>query len=454
MRITLTMLLAIFLGCAAYAQVNVQTGSASYSIPVFNYSDSKGVSTSVSLAYSSGSGFKPNELASNVGTGWDLMAGGFIQRIQAGEPDDQDSRQHFPTNGCTGSMYSTTNCYPTDPIGINYMKNYYPNGYMYSEYDNIDGIPNTAACLPHELRANPRFLNSPNGLANAVYPKWKMSRRALADRQQDRFMFFMNGRAGEFMIGKPSNGAKTILLPNGAKLKIDYDDAQDLSYIQVRTRIKSFTITDENGIIYKFNDYALTHVMEFGEDSTPEDERPQTKPIYLCPTSGSTAIVYNNGTNPYAKCADLYKTTPVPLSRTNPFVINKWYLSEIFNPLTNTSIYFQYTVKLQDNITGMSVSKSKYDEDVNEHINFFEQREVINNKLLNNIIFPDGHQLNFIYASTTRMDYKGNEPITKIQTQFNGKIISTTELNYDYFFGSTGFSVEIHLNPHEKIELH
>lgn len=421
----------LFLGDLAnsYSQVNIQTGSASYDIPIYSYSDKKGVSTSVSISYSSGSGFRPNELAGNVGTGWALSAGGFIQRIQNGEPDDQDSRQAFPPFGCNGASYSTTNCYS---LGFgpeaDYIKNYYPNGFLYSEYDNLAGAPNSSVCLPHELKFNPRFLT------NSYKAPWKMSRRAMADRQQDRFLFNINGRLGEFMIGKPSNGTKKILLPNGAKLKIDYDDSQDLSYMQVRTRIKSFTITDENGIVYKFKDYSLSHVVEFGTDAGfANSDNPQTGSILSCQgTTSPTFVICNGRCSP--TCPYVYKTAPIPLTRLNPFVINKWYLSEIYNPLTKASIYFQYTTKDQDNITARSVSGTRYDGDNNVNADFTEEREVIKNKLLNSILLPDGSKVNLYYATIPRVDYKGNEPITKIETLYNGQLIGFYELTYGYFF--------------------
>jgi len=69
------------------AQVNLQTGSAVFSIPMFDWKDDKSrlVST-VALSYNSGNGLRVNDIASNVGQGWNLVAGGVITRIQVGEP--------------------------------------------------------------------------------------------------------------------------------------------------------------------------------------------------------------------------------------------------------------------------------------------------------------------------------------------------------------------------------
>jgi hypothetical protein len=72
-------------------QVNLQTGSANFSLPVFNWQDNKSrLATSISFAYNSGNGLKVNDVASNIGQGWSLAAGGVITRLQVGEPDDQN----------------------------------------------------------------------------------------------------------------------------------------------------------------------------------------------------------------------------------------------------------------------------------------------------------------------------------------------------------------------------
>src|SRR6476646_10117949 len=72
------------------AQVNLQTGAAEQNFPLINYTDGKsGMALGVGLAYSSGNGLLVNEIASDIGTGWSLDAGGIIVRIQNGEPDDQ-----------------------------------------------------------------------------------------------------------------------------------------------------------------------------------------------------------------------------------------------------------------------------------------------------------------------------------------------------------------------------
>src|SRR5258707_15635135 len=73
-----------------YAQVNLQTGSAVFSLPMFQWKDDRSrLSSSVALTYSSGNGLKVSDVASDVGQGWNLIAGGAIVRLQEGDPEDQ-----------------------------------------------------------------------------------------------------------------------------------------------------------------------------------------------------------------------------------------------------------------------------------------------------------------------------------------------------------------------------
>src|SRR5260370_6026909 len=86
--IYLSIFLLIFI--KPYAQVNLQTGSGLFSLPMFNWQDDKSRLTSiVELNYSSGNGLRVSDVASNAGQGWSLVAGGVVTRLQVGEPDDQ-----------------------------------------------------------------------------------------------------------------------------------------------------------------------------------------------------------------------------------------------------------------------------------------------------------------------------------------------------------------------------
>lgn len=191
------------------AQVNPQNGAATFGIPVFNWSDDKSrLNAVVALSYNSGNGLRVNDVASNIGQGWSLIAGGYISRLQAGEPDDQKPR-------------NTTDLTK------------YPAGYLYDNLDAADGCPPDMGKYP-------------------IYPEmnkmYKPHNSMSADRELDRFAFSINGRSGLFVLGK-DNGDIGIALGD-EKLKIWY--TRDESISNTRTTIDAFFIQDENGLIYKF----------------------------------------------------------------------------------------------------------------------------------------------------------------------------------------------------------
>lgn len=75
------------------ATVNKNSGAPGISIPLYTIKSTK-LSTTVSLGYSS-SGIKVDEIASRVGMGWAINAGGVITRTLRGVPDETNNR-HYP----------------------------------------------------------------------------------------------------------------------------------------------------------------------------------------------------------------------------------------------------------------------------------------------------------------------------------------------------------------------
>lgn len=77
--------------------VSKNTGVASINVPIFSVKGHK-LSTSVALNYSS-SGIKVDEIASQVGMGWSLQAGGVVTRTVRGTPDELNTRINAPAAG-------------------------------------------------------------------------------------------------------------------------------------------------------------------------------------------------------------------------------------------------------------------------------------------------------------------------------------------------------------------
>lgn len=87
------------------ASVNKNTGTPNINIPLFTVKGTK-LSTSVSIGYSS-NGIKVDDIASRVGMGWAINAGGVITRTQRGVTDETNTR-HYPY-ATIGFNWSTIN---------------------------------------------------------------------------------------------------------------------------------------------------------------------------------------------------------------------------------------------------------------------------------------------------------------------------------------------------------
>src|ERR1700739_821742 len=170
MRNLFVVLLVLGFIAPAGAQVNLQTGAAVFTLPIFNWQDDKSrLNAAIGLMYNSGNGLRVNDIASNVGQGWNLIAGGEVTRIQVGLPDDEQDNEG---NGTVNDV------------------NKYPPGWLYNTAPASQGCPNG-------LFYSPIFPN-----ANTIYSDHNS---VAADREQDYFTVQFNGRAAMFVLSK-SNG--------------------------------------------------------------------------------------------------------------------------------------------------------------------------------------------------------------------------------------------------------
>jgi hypothetical protein len=280
-RFILLSTLLFFVSISSIAQVNLQTGSATFSLPMFNWQDDKSrLNSIVALSYNSGSGLKVNDLASNIGQGWNLVAGGVITRMQVGEPDDQ-------------AAYGSS-----DPADVNK----YPAGILFAPFAPSNGCPNALIKYPLYKKKN-QVYTLPNELAE--------------DRQLDYFTFQFNGKAGTFVLDRFDIGNCKSL--GDTKMKITFQQA-DMTGQQIRTRINSFTIQDVDGLIYKFNVVGKTKALQLNYcDKTlyPLRHEPKFRNLRVYQQTGFDWLV-------------------------NPWIITSWYLAEIKDPLTLRTISFNY----------------------------------------------------------------------------------------------------------------
>lgn len=179
------------------------TGLPDISIPLYNL-EVKGMQVPISLSYHA-SGIKVKDLAGSVGAGWALNAGGVINRIVRGYPDDH-------TASWTGSAdyedYQTRRRLATAyDIGLTN---------TFASYELFWMAASSSGVFYEEMAA---FNNQPR-----------------RDTEYDIFSYNFNGKTGQFTFDNTS----VPLQLDGNDLKIEYIG-------------RNFKITDAQGIEYYFN---------------------------------------------------------------------------------------------------------------------------------------------------------------------------------------------------------
>jgi hypothetical protein len=356
--------------CRTNSQVNLQSGSATFSIPVFNWQDDKSrLKSIIALSYNSGNGLKVNELASNVGQGWSLFAGGVITRLQVGEPDDQPA-------------YSGTS---------ELDQNRYPAGYLYAS------IPASNGC-PVSLTKYPIYKS-----INQIY----VPRNETAeDKQLDYFAFQFNGKGGLFVLD--GNGDKGVSLGD-SKMKITFQ--RDLSLLSSgkRTVITSFTIQDVDGLKYKFEAKGFTKIMRTNY-SDEYGTYPKTQPKKFESGGKYYQAAFDNVTY-------------------NPWVTSSWYLTEIEDVLTHRKVLFTYVTRNVTMNAGQDIAWYHGDKD---YCIVTYRKTIAQTPEISAITYPDSHGVAFTYSSTPRIDLNGEYALSSIDITYESRSLSKHILNTTY----------------------
>ena len=388
-----------------FAQVNLRTGTPQINIPLYTIADaSNGLRTAVSLNYDGGNGIKVDDIASTVGTGWDLSFCGSITRITHGEPDDQkQSETYYPLTSPT--RYIPFPFAPTDQEKVNgqaYINRYYPNGFLYSEYSASTPVTNGGA---FQQLTSTAFLDLPDPVF-------------LADREMDVFSFEFNGRSGTFSIAKTSTlkDAFTYNLKD-SKLKIDIVHESTLfATTGIRTTIKKITITDETGIKYCFEDMELTEVIKYTKREDYNNNVLTSTTFYRTYQSASSSNSFK----------------VMRGERTGEFVCNKWMLTSITNPFTNKTITFTYeTVPVVIDGPHHVVKSSSSGSNISNTIANIELISYAFKRL--KTISNDKNERIECNYSAYREDLAGDRMLDDVSFFKNNILISKFKFSYGYF---------------------
>jgi hypothetical protein len=418
--------LLLFVGFNARGQVNLQTGAATYSMPIFSYSNEDRLSTTISLDYLDGSGLKVNEVAGSVGTGWNLKFGGVITRKQRGLPDDQKRDLLYQNPLPENSLMSIKD----------YRGKLFANGYLFSVYNNdlintqITNEGGWQKVLPSSYYTS--------GIGFYQWPKPRpVSEFIEADREMDIFKLDFGKGEFEFVIGKDFS----IRLLNDSKLKVEVVTERMLES-NIKTCISKFIVTDIDGIQYIFSTKELSEELLYDNFRTPTgspegyidlNENLIHYPEHEGVLGGFPTLfwimpsVIHYGIN-----NNVITNYPVYTARkTGNFIVTKWYLSQILNPLvgSNNQINFNYENYLINMNTSKIMSRSNI---ANEEI---INKEIIFAKRIKNINSGDT-KVEFIYEAVPRIDVPEILPLKEIQIKKQNSTINKYVFEYQYFLAS------------------
>ena len=200
---------AASLGKYADFPVSYFTGLPNISIPIYDLKDGD-AELPISLSYHS-SGIRVSEVASWVGLGWALNAGGVILRTVRGTADEGSYSQQ-------GDGVS-----PPAPMGY---------------YRDL-GLQNFPKLPYADANGNPQSYNPGNGLPFTHYAAAGLG-AGTVDGESDLYTFNFNGHMGKFLFDESQT--PHLLKDDNLKIIVNYNG----------TDFVSWTITDEKGIQYFF----------------------------------------------------------------------------------------------------------------------------------------------------------------------------------------------------------
>ncbi|HPI00070.1 MAG TPA: hypothetical protein PK772_07065, partial [Chitinophagaceae bacterium] len=226
---------AAALGKYADYPVSYFTGVPAINIPLYTLKD--GAATlPISLSYHA-SGIKVGEVASSVGLGWVLNAGGVITRTIKGAPDEGTSNRSSSLNG--------------------------PRGY-YQDSGLSDKVRPGSSTLNSDLKA----ISSTNSV----------------DMEPDIYTLNVDGFVGKFVFDEKRN--PTFLTKTDIEIAVDYLETSGGAYPGEFLR---WVVTTLNGVQYIFGENGAKDINKLDGSTNRDDDAPTS--WYL------TKIIYPNSTD-------------------------------------------------------------------------------------------------------------------------------------------------------------
>lgn len=353
--------------------VNFATGIPNISYPFWDWKKGR-LAFAMGLSYHAG-GHKVDDMSPTTGLGWALTGLGRVSRTVRGLPDDH------PTMG-----YIYTPVLP--PVTTySYDGQYYATAQILSAQQTFNA--NIAI-----TQYNSPYSSAVQQIANGQL-----------DGEQDVFSFSFGGNSGRFVFNK--NKEIVPLEHTNCKIVPIYSS---YSNGNPTGRISAFTITDDKGIIYKFEYNELQNSQGIDDSQTIS-------------------------------------------ANTNQEAVSGWLLTKIIDPMVNDTIILHYVVNGSTNYEtsfgeSHSYSLDHFDPGAGQVIPGVSSSMVSSFSIIssdeaqvNYIEFPDGSKANFIYGFN-RLDLLNSKALTEIKISNSQlDLVKWFQLDYSYFIASgTTFS--------------
>jgi YD repeat-containing protein len=206
--------------------VDFYSGKPRIAIPLFN-KNIYGFDYNLALNYDV-SGIRPKEKSGVAGRGWILEGSGAVSRTMIDLPDEFLNHKYEGSN--------------------------------HNEFHDVNGMSNLTS-----LGFDTSLFNIQNGFqpgfTEAYFYNSLFNREKRTDSRRDIYQFNALGRSGQFIFVKDSNG---ILVPQliGEKsnYKVEFDTSNETSGNYTYKVIDRFSITDESGVKFIFDNIETTDV--------------------------------------------------------------------------------------------------------------------------------------------------------------------------------------------------
>ncbi len=412
---------AASLGTYGAIPIGYSSGTTSINIPLYTIKE-KELDLDISLSYNS-SGIKVNQIASSVGLGWSLNAGGVITRaIQGNKADEEFGYGYLYQNNAVANFPDYLDIYePLLQDNLDWWKKFQllTDPLFQIEPSTFESVIDTDFNLNdflNEFEPSSEQLDRLQKHTDLLFMAEKVY-----DSSPDMFYFNFNGYNGKFII---DNTGKVNIVSNNDNLTISYSrikNANQLSILE-KNYINSFVVRDTKGIKYIFENIETTK-------------------------SYSTSLLANEAW--YEVYQDAFwfydRISFVPEEYKS-----SWFLTRIEMPISGNVINFEYE-EVKQSFYGSVSEKYFYSqntplEEENQHYSNVDKNKVlrvsskedVESYRLSTITWSEG-RIEFIESLADRKDinnYSVNKgkAIQKIKVFDNSStIIKDYKFNFSYF---------------------